>query len=491
MSKHVKTDSLDATKPTILVVDDDEFARENVEISLQSAGANVLTAGSAYQALKVVESTYCHIIVTDLKMPGMDGVTFAEKVRERHATTKFVLVTGYADEEAVIRALRVGVNEFLKKPYRNAELLIAIQKLLEQHNLEEENRLLRERIERENIQLKRELELVSDQSSSSSMIGASPALKACTDLAVKVARFGINALIQGENGTGKEVMAQYIHQSGARAAAPFVAVNCAAISATLFESEMFGYEKGAFTGANESRAGLFELANGGILFLDEVTEVPTTMQAKLLRALETQTIRRVGGNRDIAIDVQVLSATNRTITDAIDNGFLRTDLYHRLATVEVNLPPLRERVADIPLLAESFRTKFERQFGVQSEPVSELVLRRFAQAPWPGNIRQLGNVMKRWVLFGPDVALRDIDGDVDMTSRVTSSVPCLMHYDFVQGTMDEVELAKQHLVTTIMQRYNGNKTQAAKHLGLSYPGLLKILRRIEERSDTSLSSSAA
>jgi len=481
MAKHLRTESIDVTKPTILVVDDDEFARENVEISLQSAGANVITAGSAYQALKATETTYCHIIVTDLKMPGMDGVALAEKVRQTHPTTKFILVTGFADEEAVIRALRVGVNEFLKKPYRNAELLIAVQKLLEQHNLEDENRLLRERIEQENIQLRHELDRSTDHSQSA-MIGTSKSLTQSKELATKVSQFGINAIIQGENGTGKEVMAQYIHTSGARRDRPFIGVNCAAISVSLFESEMFGYEKGAFTGATTSKAGLFELANGGILFLDEVTEIPSTMQAKLLRALETQTIRRVGGTRDIAIDVQVLSATNRPISDAIDGGYLRTDLYHRLATVEIGLPALRERSDDIPQLTESFRKKFERQFGITSEAVSPQSMAMLTVAPWPGNIRQLGNVMKRWVLFGPDVALREVQSKLDTTQPITSALSSVMQFSFVEGTMGEVELAKQHLVLTVMQRYNGNKTRSAKHLGLSYPGLLKILRRIDDRS---------
>jgi len=490
MAKHLRTESIDVTKPTILVVDDDEFARENVEISLQSAGANVITAGSAYQALKATETTYCHIIVTDLKMPGMDGVALAEKVRQTHPTTKFILVTGFADEEAVIRALRVGVNEFLKKPYRNAELLIAVQKLLEQHNLEDENRLLRERIEQENIQLRHELDRSTDHSQSA-MIGTSKSLTQSKELATKVSQFGVNAIIQGENGTGKEVMAQYIHTSGVRRSKPFIGVNCAAISVSLFESEMFGYEKGAFTGATTSKAGLFELASGGILFLDEVTEIPTTMQAKLLRALETQTIRRVGGTRDISIDVQVLSATNRDIATAIDEGYLRTDLYHRLATVEIALPPLRMRQDDIPALVTTFREKFERQFGNRSEDVSTESMQLFINAPWPGNIRQLGNVMKRWVLFGPDVAMSELQNTAESSVPAPVGRNSVMHYAFVDGTMDEVELAKQHLVMTVMQRYNGNKSKSAKHLGLSYPGLLKILRRIDERTAARSNSSAA
>lgn len=208
------------------------------------------------------------------------------------------------------------------------------------------------------------------------------------------------------------------------------------------------------------------------------------MQAKLLRALETQTIRRVGGTRDISLDVQVLSATNRDITAAIDDGFLRTDLYHRLATVEIALPPLRMRREDIPELVKTFRERYQRQFGNPSEEVSPQAMQMFIDAPWPGNIRQLGNVMKRWVLFGPDVALSELQSAAGTTSPMPAGRTSMMHYAFVDGTMDEVELAKQHLVMTIMQRYNGNKSKSAKHLGLSYPGLLKILRRIDDRTSS-------
>lgn len=470
-------------KPTILVVDDDEFALENVCMSIEQSGATAVAAGSAQQALNRLREHQFHVIVTDVKMPGMDGITFVERVKEDHPQMKFIVVTGYADEAAVIRALRLGVNEFLKKPYRNVELLLAIDKLLKQIELENENQVLRDRLVRENRELRAEVEATQATLAPSDLRGDHPSIVAVRELATKIGRFGVNALIRGENGTGKELVAQEIRRASPRAHAPFHAVNCAAISTTLFEAEMFGYEKGAFTGANRSRQGLFELASGGILFLDEITEVPTAMQAKLLRALETGTIRRVGGTVDIPIDVHVIAATNRVPTEAIADGFLRRDVYHRLATMEVVLPPLRERASDIPMLVRHFHEVYAKQFRIKPRPISDAALDTLVHAPWPGNVRQLANVMKRWVLFDPSTALADL-GSGEPLSASDSLLPgSVIRYDFIRGTMDEVEEAKHLLVRTVLARNNGNKSLTARQLGLSYPGLLKMLRRIEEQSE--------
>lgn len=464
-------------EPVILVIDDDEFSLQNMSLTLQKAGANVLTAGSARRAKTIVESTHCHVIVTDVKMPGMDGIAFAEWVRDRRPDTKFVVVTGYADEEAVIRALRLGINEFLKKPYRNRELLLSVQKLLEQYSIEDENRKLREQIEAEHTVMKAELRQ-RENATPSEIIGTDPQIQHVRDLARAVASSGVNALIRGENGVGKELVAQDIRRHSRRSNAPFIAVNCAAISSSLFESEMFGHVKGAFTGAHADRPGFFELANGGILFLDEVTEIPPTTQAKLLRVLESRVIRRVGDTKDIAIDVQVISATNRQINEAITAGYLRMDLYYRLATVEIEVPPLRSRPGDIPALAHHFLTTYERLFGKTADTLSDEALTFLQRHHWPGNVRQLANVMKQWVLFGAEHAIRTLGAHEGLGASESRS-SAVMRFDFVRGTMEEIEQAKYELVRTLMLRYNGNKSRVAKHMGLSYPGLLKILKRME------------
>jgi len=471
--------SVQQPRPTILIVDDDEFALENMALSLMDAGATVRTASSAYQALQVTDREYCHVVITDVKMPGMDGITFVEKVQATHPQTKFIIVTGYADDDAVIRALRLGVKEFLKKPYRNTELLIAVQKLLEQHNLEDENRKLHDQLAHENVRMKAEIDKLIPKNSQD-IIGEHPLLLQSTDIARRVSEYGVNAMIIGENGTGKEKIAETIRSNGPRKDCPFITVNCAAISATLFESEMFGYEKGAFTGAAKERTGLFEMANTGILFLDEVTEIPTSMQAKLLRVLETGIIRRVGGNRDIAVNVQVISATNRESKKAIEDGILRMDLYHRLATIEIVLPPLRERASDIPQLVEFFVKRFSNVYQVDKPTISAEALLTLVRYDWPGNVRQLSNIMKQWVLFGEGVALANLDASA--VDTVATSVPTVMRYDFVNGTIDEVENAKFELIRTLMHRYNGNKSAVARHVGLSYPGLHKLIKRMDEEN---------
>jgi DNA-binding NtrC family response regulator len=476
-------------RPTILVVDDDEFALENVCMSIEQSGASAVPAASAQQALNRLREHRFQVIVTDVKMPGMDGITFVERVKEDHPHMKFIVVTGYADESAVIRALRLGVNEFLKKPYRNVELLLAIDKLLKQIDLENENRSLRDRLVRENIELRAEVEACGGVHAPYDLLGDHPSIEAVRELAAKIGRFGVNALIRGENGTGKELVAQAIRRASPRAQGVYHAVNCAAISTTLFEAEMFGYEKGAFTGAVRSRPGLFESASGGILFLDEITEVPTGMQAKLLRALETGTIRRVGGTVDIPIDVHVIAATNRIPSEAIADGYLRRDVYHRLATMEVVIPPLRDRSSDIPMLARHFHGTFARQFSVNADPISDAAMDALVRAPWPGNVRQLANVMKRWVLFDPSTALSDLSTDT-VASVAESILPgSMIRYDFIRGTMDEVEEAKHLLVRTVLSRNNGNKSSTARQLGLSYPGLLKMLRRINDGDGSESSAS--
>jgi DNA-binding NtrC family response regulator len=463
----------------ILIVDDDEHALENVSLALTGAQANVLTASSPHKALQIAESTYCHVVITDVKMPGMDGITLAERIRNHHPTTKFIVVTGYANEDAVIRALRLGLHEFLRKPFHNAELLAAVGSLLEQHNLEEENRRLRHRLEFENKQLHATINALATVTTPE-IIGSHPMLIHCLGLADTVASVGINALIQGETGTGKELLAQRIHARGPRSEGPFIAVNCAAVSSTLFESEFFGAEKGSYTGSTATRPGLFELANGGVLFLDEVTEIPTTMQAKLLRVIESGAVRRVGGSVDIPIDVQIISATNRPIHTAIVGGHLRTDLYHRLATVDIELPALRDRRTDILSLFTYFLEHYQGQFARNCAMPDKSHMAIIESATWPGNIRQLANVARRWVLFGPEQSLVSLHRDGMAPPTGSDDAHAFMRFTFVQGTFAEIEAAKHDLVHKAMTRYNGNKSAAARHLGLSYPGLLKVLRRMHD-----------
>lgn len=295
---------------------------------------------------------------------------------------------------------------------------------------------------------------------------------------------------------------QYIEGSAADchcSTKPFVAVNCAALSPSLFESELFGYEKGAFTGAAEARAGLFEAANGGIMFLDELTEIPLTLQAKLLRVVESQVVRRVGGAEARPIDVQILCSTNRNIAEAIEGGFLRLDLYHRLAAVEIVLPPLRERTEDFEALTAHFIALYEQQLGLQAVPIPPTIMSFLKEQPWEGNIRQLSNIMKRWCLFGEHSDGNDVAVWLSQTSLAESSLAggssrggsktspngmgsslsasdAFLHGVFAKGTFEELNDIKERLIREVLKKYHGNKTKAAQHLGISYPGLLKMLK---------------
>jgi DNA-binding NtrC family response regulator len=449
----------------------------------------------------MLEHTTFDLIISDVKLPVMDGLEFIGYCKERDVQSKYIVVTGYSDESAIIRALRLGVDDFLKKPYREGELLHAVSQSLKMLRLEEENRRYKERLETENTILHRELDKRMLENVYS-IVGNARVLEKSLTQANKVAQYSINALIRGESGTGKEMMAQYIYHNGIRSKQPFVAVNCAALSPSLFEAELFGYEKGAFTGAQEARAGLFEVANGGVLFLDELTEIPIGLQAKLLRVVESQTIRRVGGSQTRSIDVQILCSTNRTIGEAIEQGFLRLDLYHRLATVEIVLPPLRERMEDFPALVEHFIRLYERQLGLKAAPLPNDVQKFLMEQRWEGNIRQLSNVIKRWCLFGDDANVQDVSlwlqspqssrsaerqpterlQDAQLREQQPSGV--IFQALFANGTFEELERAKYQLIEMVLHKYHGNKSQAARHLGISYPGLLKMLKAKEAASQT-------
>ena len=476
---------------SVLVVEDDTFALQNILTTLRRKGYDVQGFPTANKALKALETSRFHVIISDVKLPVMDGLEFIGECKKRNVSSKFIIVTGYADESSVIRALRLGVDDFLKKPYREGELLHAVGRAVKMLDLEEENQRFRERLQTENTILHRELNK-RIKVETLGLIGGSSVLQKCLAQADKVGQHSINALIRGESGTGKEMMAQYIRQHGTRANKPFVAVNCAALSPSLFESELFGYEKGAFTGASEARAGLFEVANGGIIFLDELTEIPVALQAKLLRVVESQMIRRVGAAEAKPIDVQILCSTNRIISEAIEGGFLRLDLYHRLAAVELVLPPLRERLDDLPMLTAHFIKLYEQQLGISAAPIPPAVMNVLKQQRWEGNIRQLSNVIRRWCLFGEHSDERDVAAWIEQPQKSipspelqdkTSSDVVFMHGTFREGTFDELDTIKTRLIREVLQKYNGNKTKAARHLGISYPGLLKMLKAMNGESE--------
>ena len=460
-------------KIKIFIVDDDEFSLENISLSLSSEKYEITQTGSSEEALDLLQKNDYDIAILDLKLQGMSGLDIIEKVKDNKKLTKYILITGYSEEEAFIKATRIGVNDILKKPYEEFQLHSTLEKLIHLKRLEEENIAYKEKLQKENEILKNQLDK-NYNDDQNIMIGNSPLLKSALEKAESVAKYSVNTLICGETGTGKELLARFIQRNGPRNNEAFVPVNCAALTESLFESELFGYEKGAFTNALQSHAGLFEVANGGILFLDEITEIPNSLQAKLLRVIEDKKIKRVGSTKEIEVDVQILSSTNRTISEAISEGFLREDLYHRIAQTEIVLPPLRERMEDLDSLSTHFYDLYCRMFDKENNGISEEISDYIECQSWDGNIRQFSNFMKNYCMFGTITRYKDpqtkLTNRIDETSIIDSNIK-ENSFEFEKGSFNELEDAKQWLIEKALNKFNGNKTLAAKHLGVSYQGL--------------------
>ncbi len=463
-------DNTDLKKIKIFIVDDDEFSLENLSISLNSNKFEVSKTGNSDEALQMLNNNIFDIAILDLKLQGTTGLEIIEKVKDKSKLTKYILITGYSEEEAFLKANRIGVSEILKKPYDEFKLHSTIDRLMHIKTLEEENIAFKEKLQKENVNLKKQIKekFEDDQNI---MIGESAKLKESLNKAKSVAEYSINTLIVGETGTGKELLARYIQRNGARCDAPFVPVNCAALTESLFESELFGYVKGAFTNAIESHAGLFEVANGGILFLDEITEIPLLLQAKLLRVIEERKIKRVGSTKEIEIDVQILSSTNRNIHEAIKKGFLREDLYHRIASTIIDLPPLRERKEDFVSLVNHFQNLYCKLFNKEILSLPDNVWEHINSSNWDGNIREFSNFIKNYILFGTITNGNGHRKPIPISNNENM-------YLFKNKNFQELEEAKYWLINKALKQFDGNKTLAAKHLGVSYQGLAYLLKNI-------------
>lgn len=366
------------TMPTVLVVDDDEAVLDTVEDLLSDADFRIVTSASADEALERIRDQDFDVVLTDIQMPGKDGLELLAELRDARAETSVVLMTGYGSIQSAVTAMRAGAIDYVTKPFRSEELLLALERACERRELETENRLLRLAVER--------------TSSFGELVGKSPAMNEIYSLIRKIARNRSNVLITGESGTGKEVVARTIHLTGARKDKPFIPINCTAMPEGLLESELFGHVRGAFTGAHASKKGLFETAQGGTLFLDEIGDMSPTLQGKLLRVLQDREVRPVGGNQSVKVDVRIIAATNQNLPHEIESGRFRRDLFYRLNVIPIPIPPLRERYEDIPVLAQSFLRKHADD---ERYRFTEQALRKLMQAPWPGNARELENCVER------------------------------------------------------------------------------------------------
>jgi two-component system response regulator HydG len=441
-----------STKPAILLVDDDERLRTAVGKVLTGEGHRVVCAGSGREALDLLKMQRVALVVSDLRLPDLDGIALLKAVRELLPEVEVVVITGHGSVEKAVEAMRLGAYDFIEKPIDSVGLLKTVTKALEKQRLSSENRQLRRQ-----LQLGRSLE---------ALLGSSPSMEAVKTLIRQIAPTNIAVLIQGESGTGKEIVADALHSLSDRREKPFLKISCAAIPETLLESELFGHERGAFTGAATAKPGKFELADGGTLFLDEIAEMSPQLQAKLLRVLQDGLFQRLGGTRSILADVRLLTATHADITARIADGQFRHDLYYRINTVQVSLPALRERRGDIPLLARHFLAKFSAEMRREVQFITPTAMDQLVRHSWPGNVRELEHVIQRTVAVATNETIADF-AFAPAVSRLDDSATAAQGGSQITipigTTLDQ---ATKRLVEATVEHCEGNKLQAARVLGI-------------------------
>ncbi len=446
----------------ILVVDDDQSSRDLLARILTSAGHRVTALSDGREAVAALDAgEHPDLVVSDIRMAEMDGLQVIDAFRERAPDTPVILVTAFGNIDGAVEAIRRGAADYLSKPYDVDAIQIVVARALQHRELAMENRALRRGLR--------------DRYRLDNVVGRSEAMLQVYKTAARVASTDATVLIQGESGTGKELVARAIHTASPRASGPFVAVDCGAIAEGVLESELFGHARGAFTGAQVARRGLFEEAHHGTLFLDEIGDIGPNLQARLLRALQEGTIRRVGTNEPIAVDVRIVAATNRDMEAAVKQGSFRADLYYRLHVVSIRIPPLRERREDIPLLAEHFAQKHGRAEGSAISPEAREIL---VAHDWPGNVRELENVIARALALNPSGVV--VPEDLPEAIRAAIPSPEKAPLPDVSDRPSLAELERRY-ATQVLQETNGNKTRAAEILGIDRKTLYRILGERDER----------
>jgi DNA-binding NtrC family response regulator len=446
-------------RPVILVVDDDAGVRDSFKLILEDH-YDVRDVPDGPSALEVVRRSQVDLVLLDIRLPGMDGIEVLERIKAIDEGVEVILVTAVKTVRTAVAAMKLGAFDYLTKPFEEDELLSLSRRALERRALEREVAYLRSELERT-----RDVQEI---------VGQHPAMEKLQGLIGQVARTSTTVLVTGESGTGKELVARAIHRQGSRRDQPFVPVNPAAIAESLIESELFGHEKGAFTGAHQRKLGKFELAQGGTLFLDEIGTLRAELQAKLLRVLQEREIERVGGTRALPIDVRVIAATNTNLKEAVGRGAFRDDLYYRLNVVQIVVPPLRERIADVPLLVEHFIRRDRRRFNKRVEGLSTEALTALQAYRWPGNVRELENVIERCVVLadGPIVGLNDLPLDVLLPQQATR-VRAAEALPLNEAT-DQFE---RQIVLRVLERVNWNLTEAGRILAIHRNSLRVKLAR--------------
>lgn len=447
----------------LLIVDDEENMRHMLSSLLAKAGYRVDTASDGADALEMVDQTLYDFILCDLKMPNMNGMEFFETARDKLWATTVIMMSAYGSLDTAVEAMKKGAYDFISKPFKPDEVLLTLKKAEERESLKRENLWLKERIRK-----------IQENYHFGNMVAKSNAMLNVFKLAEKVAQYNTTVLIYGDSGTGKELIARGIHFAGQRAKKSLVPVNCGGIPENLLESELFGYKKGAFTGADRDKKGLFEEADGGTILLDEIGELPLSLQVKLLRVLQENEIRAVGDSKTKKIDVRVIAATSKNLKDEVSKGAFREDLFFRLNVLPIMLPPLRERPEDIPLLSQHFIDRFNISLNKEIKGITPAAISLLLKHNWPGNVRELENVIERGVVLAEDSIL------------LPENFPSELGEESKMGKMDDWfdgyslkaanKILEKKLITKALKTTNGNRTQAARILEISHPTLLSKIK---------------
>jgi len=444
-------------KEIILIVEDEDIARKNLEHILKKEGYDVVSVNSGMKALELLKSRTFDLVITDLRMKKVDGMEVLEKSRELQPLTEVIMITGYATVDSAVKAMKEGAYHYIAKPYRIDE----VRKIAREA-------LLKRRLRVENLELKDSLKKARQIPF---IVGQSEAMQHIQKTIKQVASSDTNVLILGESGTGKELVAKAIHHLSPRAERRFVAFNCGSFTEELMANELFGHEKGAFTGATKDKAGLVEVADGGTVFLDEIGDMPLSMQVKLLRVIQEREFLRVGGVDPIPVDVRFIGATHRDLKEDVEKGYFRQDLYYRLNVITIHLPPLIDRDGDIPLLAHHFLAQKSQSMKKDIDEIDREAMDLLCQYSWPGNVRELENIIERAVALenGPAIRVNDLPEYIRNLSIET--------YRHTSSSVPTLEEQEKHYIKWVLEKSGGNKTKAAKIMGIDRVSLWRKLKR--------------
>jgi len=447
----------------LLVIDDEENMRHMLSTVLGKAGYIVETAANGHQGLKMTESSVYDFILCDIKMPNMSGMDFLKASRNKIGCTTVIMMSAYGTIDTAIAAMKLGAYDYISKPFKTDEVYLTLKKAEERESLRQENRLLKERIKK-----------IESNYHFGNLVAKSEAMQSTLRIAAKAAQYKTTVLIQGDSGTGKELIARAIHFEGDRSHMSLVPVNCGGIPETLLESELFGYKKGAFTGADKNKKGLFQEAEGGTIFLDEIGELPLALQVKLLRVLQENEIRMIGDSKSMEIDVRVIAATAKDLEAEVKKGAFREDLFYRLNVLTIKVPPLCDRPEDIPLLCDHFIERFNSSLNKKIKGIAPAAMSLLLEYYWPGNVRELENAIERAMVLSEDALLLPEHFPAEFGQRFGEN----QLNDFLNGysLKDAQKVIEKKLITSALTYTRGNRTQAARLLEISHPSLLSKIK---------------